>query len=71
MLLAEPFLAESGDATVAGAGDDARINEHPNDYVGVKAKAEARTCRQSSLVSGALLFEVGGQVPNKSWPASG
>ncbi len=74
MLLAESrFLAESGDATkVAQAlAMTQKINDkHPNDYVGVKAKAVLRDILsvQSSLVSGALLFEVGkGEFQNKSY----
>jgi hypothetical protein len=74
MLLAESrFLAESGDATkVAQAlAMTQKINDrHPNDYVGVKAKAVLRDILevQSSLVSGALLFEVGkGEFQNKNY----
>jgi tetratricopeptide (TPR) repeat protein len=74
MLLAESrFLAESGDGTkVAQAlAMTQRINDkHPNDYVGVRAKAVLRDILsvQSTLVSGALLFEVGkGEYQNKNY----
>ncbi|MBX3461754.1 MAG: hypothetical protein KF830_01170 [Planctomycetes bacterium] len=74
MLLAEcRFLAESGDANkvVQALAMAQRINDkHPNDYVGVRAKAVLRDILsvQSSLVSGALLFEVGkGEYQNKNY----
>lgn len=74
MLLAEcRFLAESGDPKKVG---DAlamaqRINDkHPNDYVGVRAKAVLRDILavQRNLVSGELLFEVAkGEMQNKNY----
>lgn len=77
MLLAESrFLAESGEAAKV---QDAlamaqRINDkHPADYVGVKAKAVLRDilAMQQSLVSGALLVEVGkGELQNKNYEAA-
>ncbi|HEB53672.1 MAG TPA: hypothetical protein ENI87_10510 [bacterium] len=65
MLLAEArFKAESGDpAKVQEAlAMTQRINDkHPNDYIGVRAKATLKEILavQSSAVSGKLLFEVG------------
>lgn len=74
MLLAESrFLAESGDPKkVASAlAMTQRINDqHPADFVGVKAKAALRDilAAQSSLVSGKLLFEIGkGEFQNKNY----
>ena len=73
MLLAESkFLAESGDAKkVADAMTMVkRINDkHPNDFVGVRAKAVLRDILgvQQSLVSGTLLFEIAkGEFQNKN-----
>lgn len=73
VLLAEArFFAESGEsAKVQQALAMAqRINDkHPNDYVGVRAKAVLRDILevQSSLVSGSLLFEVAkGEFQNKN-----
>ena len=77
VLLAEArFQAESGEAKkVSDALAMAqRINDkHPNDYVGVKAKAVLRDILtvQSSLVSGKLLFEVAkGEYQNKNYEAA-
>ncbi|MFY9344509.1 MAG: hypothetical protein WAT39_18595 [Planctomycetota bacterium] len=74
MLLAESrFQAESGDPKKVG---DAlamaqRINDkHPQDYVGVRAKAVLRDilALQRNLVSGTLLFEVAkGELQNKNY----
>ncbi|MEO6595196.1 MAG: hypothetical protein ABIP94_10630 [Planctomycetota bacterium] len=77
MLLAESrFLAESGDPknVEKALAMTQRINDkHPTDYVGVKAKAVLRDILnlQSSLVSGALLFEVAkGELQNKNYEES-
>jgi len=77
MLLAEAkFNAETGepDKVQAGLAMAKKINdEHPADYVGVKAKAVLRDilALQQDLVSGALLFEVGkGELQNKNYEAA-
>ncbi len=77
MLLAEArFKAESGEpAKVSEAlAMTQRINDkHPNDYVGVKAKAVLSDILevQQSLVSGGLLFEVGkGAFQNQEYEAA-
>lgn len=74
MLLTEArFQAESGDPKKVG---DAlamaqKINDqHPSDYVGVRAKAVLRDilALQRNLVSGSLLFEVAkGELQNKNY----
>lgn len=77
MLLAESkFLAESGDPKkVADAmAMVKRINDkHPNDFVGVRAKAVLRDILavQQNLVSGGLLFEIAkGEFQNKNLEAA-
>jgi tetratricopeptide (TPR) repeat protein len=77
VLLAEcRFEAESGDAKRLGAAlaMAQRINDkHPNDYVGVRAKAVLGDIlvAQSSLVSGKLLFEIAkGEFQNKNYEAA-
>ncbi len=74
MLLAEcRFLGESGDAKKIGEAMAMaqRINDkHPNDFVGMKAKAVLRDILavQRDLVSGKLLFEVAkGEFQNKNY----
>lgn len=74
MLLAEArFQAESGDPKKVGEAlaMAQKINDqHPSDYVGVRAKAALRDIlgRQSNLVSGTLLFEVAkGELQNKNY----
>lgn len=74
MLLTEArFKAESGNAAKVGEAllTTQKINDlHPNDFVGVKAKAVLRSILdvQSSLVSGKLLFEVAkGEFQNKNY----
>lgn len=74
MLLAEcKFQAESGDSKKVGEAlaMAQRINDkHPQDYVGVRAKAVLRDilALQQNLVSGTLMFEVGkGELQNKNY----
>lgn len=77
MLLAESrYKAESGDATKVqeALAMTQRINDnHPADYVGVRAKAVLSEILslQSGLVSGALLFEVGkGDLQNRDYESA-
>lgn len=77
MLLAEArFQAESGDAKKVGEAlaMAQKINDqHPSDFVGVRAKAVLRDILgfQQNLVSGALLFEVAkGELQNKNYEAA-
>ena len=74
MLLAEArFHAESGDPKKVGEAlaTAQKINDkHPQDYVGVRAKAALRDILQlqRNLVSGSLLFEIAkGEMQNKNY----
>jgi tetratricopeptide (TPR) repeat protein len=66
-------LAESGESDAVGHALDLarRINdEHPNDFIGIRAKALLREILEvrSGLVSGALLFEVAkGDYQNREY----
>jgi hypothetical protein len=76
LLVESKFLAESGDPTKVGdaMAMTQRINDqHPSDFVGVRAKAVLRDilAAQQNLVSGNLLFEVGkGELQNKNYEAA-